>query len=288
MHQEKETETCNYCMPKFCRNSQNGDFEICQYGVSYIKLENQIFTREPNISVSTIAKNLRHEINPILHSIIEQTSKVDNSLSTKKIDLQNPLSLVIGNTVILDNFIQMITGIHDFHASSSNISTKKINVKETLKYYYDVYSIIKEDGRTETLRFVNNIPENLFIHEYSDFIKYMIVILVDNAWKYSKSNTELIIDLKHIEGNYYQIDFINISSIIPDEFDLFKLGNKVLENSKGFGYGLYWLKMLIESYNQLNDTVEHNSLEILHRQEKIDKFTARQKFSLKNLNLKTY
>lgn len=288
MKQTEETETCNYCFSKFCKNSQDGDFDICQYGVSFVKINNEIFTREPKISVSTIAKNLRHEINPILHSIIEQTTKIDNTLSTKIIQLSNPLSLIIGNTVILDNFIQMITGIHDFHSTSTNISSKKINVKDSIKYYYDVYSLIKEDGRTETLKLNSKIPNNFFIHELSDFIKYMFVIIIDNAWKYSKSNTELTINLNHKALNYYDLDFINVSSIIPSDFNLFKLGNKVLENSKGFGYGLYWIKMLAHSYNELLNSEKEYKLEVIHNQEIIDKFTAVQKFTIKNLSLRDY
>lgn len=285
MEQIQETETCNYCLSKFCKESNDGDFDICQYGVSYINLKEKIITREAKISVSTIAKNLRHEINPILQSIIEQTSKLDHNLSTKIIDLSNPLSLIIGNTVILDNFIQMITGIHDFHSTSTNISNKKINLSSTVDYYYDVYSIIKEESRNETLCLKNLIPNNLYINELSDFIKYMIVILIDNAWKYSINNSDLKISVSQVKEQYYNVEFCNISSIIPQDFNIFKLGNKVFENSKGFGYGLYWIIMLKETFNQLNGVDNDYPLDIIHQQEVIDKYTAKQKFIIKNLKL---
>lgn len=275
--------TCHNCQSKVCKNTEDGTFDICQYGVSYLNRNGYIETKEPKIPLSTIAKNLRHEINPILQSIIEQTTIMDPNLSTKTIYLNNPLSIIIGSTVILDNFIQMITGVHEFHSTPSNISQKAINLKNVINHYFTIYSIIKEEGRTEKLSINNLIDEKYIVEKYSDFIIYMIVILIDNAWKYSTNNSTLTVNLVKISDVFFNIEIINQSKKIPSTLNLFEMGAKADENSKGFGYGLYWIKTLENSYNTLH---EDNKLEITHEQIESKNNLSFQKFTIKNIILK--
>ncbi|MGV1012923.1 MAG: hypothetical protein ACOYBS_10785 [Flavobacterium sp.] len=278
--------TCHNCQAKPCRQTEDQTFDICQYGVSFLNRGGYVETKEPKIPLSTIAKNLRHEINPILQCIIEQTTILDSNLSTKTIFLNNPLSIIIGNTVILDNFIQMITGVHEFHSTPSNISQKAFKLKDMINYYFTVYSIIKEEGRTEKLSINNLIDEKYFVEKYSDFIKYILVILIDNAWKYSINNSTLTVNIVKISNEYYNLEIVNQSKRIPDDLSIFKLGIKADENSKGFGYGLYWIKTLESSYNTLFENNEDNKLQIVHEQIASKTNLSFQKFTIKNINLK--
>ena len=229
---------------------------------------------------------MRHEINPILQSIIEQTTILDSNLSTKTIFLNNPLSIIIGNTVILDNFIQMITGVHEFHSTPSNISQKAFKLKDIINYYFTVYSIIKEEGRSEKLTINNLINEKYYVEKYSDFIKYILVILIDNAWKYSIINSTLTVNLINIGNEFYNLEIVNQSKKIPSKLNIFEMGTKADENSKGFGYGLYWIKTLENSYNTLLESNEENKLEIVHNQIESKTNLSFQKFTIKNINLK--
>lgn len=278
--------TCHNCQAKPCRQTEDNTFDICQYGVSFVNRNGQVETKEPKIPLSTIAKNLRHEINPILQSIIEQTTILDSNLSTKTIFLDRPLSIIIGNTVILDNFIQMITGVHEFHSTPSNISQKSYKLRDMISYYFTVYSIIKEEGRTEKLSINNLIDEKYFVEKYSDFIKYILVILIDNAWKYSTNNSTLTVNLVKINNDYYNIEIVNQSKKIPNGLNIFDMGIKVDENSKGFGYGLYWIKTLENSYNTLFENNNDIKLEIVHEQILSKTNLSFQKFTIKNINLK--
>ena len=61
------------------------------------------------------------------------------------------------------------------------------------------------------------------------------------------------------------------------------MGAKADENSKGFGYGLYWIKTLENSYNTLH---EDNKLEITHEQIESKNNLSFQKFTIKNIILK--
>ncbi|RAR75688.1 histidine kinase [Flavobacterium aciduliphilum] len=278
--------TCYNCHSKPCKQTKNDTFDICQYGVSFVNRHGNIEKKEPKIPLSTIAKNLRHEINPILQSIIEQATILDPNLSTKIISLDKPLSIIIGNTVILDNFIQMITGVHEFHSTPSNISQKPINLKNVIEYYFGIYSIIKENDRAENITLNNLINRDYTIEFYSDFIKYIIVILIDNIWKYSTNNSTVTISVVNKKKDSYNIEFTNQSNYIPNNINLFEMGSKVNENSKGFGFGLYWIKTLEDSYNNLIQNTTENRLLISHEQILTKKNTAFQKFKIENINLK--
>lgn len=279
------TFTCISCSSKFCEKQQEGTFDICQYGISFLKRKGVIETREPKVPLSTIAKNLRHEINPILQTIIQQASFVDPTLSTKVIDTENPTSLIIGSTIVLDNFIQMITGVHEFHSSPTTLTSKKINLKSLIDLNYTAYGIIKENGRTKNLRLNNHIPNNFFISQYPDFIKYILVVLIDNAWKYSIDNSTLTVNINRISTNNYRLKLTNKSKIIPVGVNIFELGTKVDESSKGFGYGLHWVKTLENNYNELLQNDENEYFEVVHNQINSEGGLSFQEFILENIKI---
>lgn len=277
------TFTCFNCNSKFCKNTDDGTFEICQYGISFLNKNGRIEVREPKVPVSTIAKNLRHEINPILQTIIQEATIIDPTLSTKKIDLANPLSKIVGSAVILDNFIQMITGVHEFHSTPS-VSSKKINLYNLINNYFIIYSIIKEEGRTKNLDINNLIPKDIFITENSDYITYMVSILIDNAWKYSIDNSTFTVNIKRIENEYWEIKFTNKSKSIPNNIDIFSLGSKVEKESKGFGYGLNWIKDLEANYNERIEK-EKFRFKISHNQLTPKRDHSFQEFVLNNVKI---
>ncbi len=277
------TFTCFNCNSKVCKDTNDGTFEICQYGISFLNRKGNIEVREPKIPLSTIAKNLRHEINPILQTIIQQVSIIDPTLSTKKIELQKPLSKIIGSTVILDLFIQMITGVHEFHSVPST-SSKKIYLHHLINNFYDIYSIIEEEGRTNNLQINNLIPKDLIITKNSDFIQYMVSILIDNAWKYSLNNSTLTINYKRISDKNISISFNNKSKTIPEYLNIFEMGTKVEKDSKGFGYGLNWIKDLEVNYNtSLN--INKEKFIITHKQLTPEKDFSFQSFELNNIKI---
>ncbi|MCL6267445.1 hypothetical protein [Flagellimonas myxillae] len=235
------------------------------YGVSFFNRDGTVETKEPKVPLSTISKNLRHEINPILQTIIQQAVKLDESLSTREIDLKNPLSVIIGSTVILDNFIQMITGVHEFHSSPALKSNKRIGLKYLIEHYFTLYTIIQEEGRAKNLSLVNNISDKHYINECSDFVEYILAIFIDNAWKYSEDNSRLNVNLKTVGEKKPKLIFTNVSKTIPSNINIFESGSKVNKDSKGFGYGLRWAKDLEANYNALvkgNDEFKINHVQV--------------------------
>lgn len=187
----KKAFTCLSCSSRFCEKSEEGEFNICQYGVAYLKRNGVMETKEPAVPLSTISRNLRHEINPILQGIVELACELDENLSTRRIDPDNELSLIVGSTIVIDNFIQMITGVHEFHSTPSNAAYKRKNLSSLIDFNFQTYRIIKENGRAKDLILENKVDKNIVIEKCSDFIEYIIAVLIDNAWKYSLDNSTL-------------------------------------------------------------------------------------------------
>jgi len=277
--------TCLSCASKFCEKTESGTFDICQYGISFLNNSDSIIKKEPKVPLSTIAKNLRHEINPILQAIVQQASTLDNTLSTKNIDPKKPLSLIIGSTVILDNFIQMITGVHEFHSSPTNLQSKKISLKSIIDANYHTYGIIKEEGRTKFLKFNNHVPANYYVHYCSDFIKYILAVLIDNAWKYSIDNSTLTININHVREDLYRLKITNKSNSIPDSINIFEFGTKADKESKGFGYGLNWIKTLEANYNLSMQNRINSEFRINHNQITSEAGLSFQEFVLENIKI---
>jgi len=295
---------CLGCFSRECENSVAGSFEVCKYGIAYYNNNSKIERKEPLLPIAKISKNLRHEINPVLQTIIDQATQMNPHLSTKEIDVNDPLSVIIGATVILDIFIQMITGVNEFHYSTEPINQmkKSYNLRSLIQNYYNIYSILKENERSKNLKLALVVNPNLVLSICSDFINYIIAVLIDNAWKYSSENSVLSVNTTNLRNKVFEenknqttdntrillvdLVFTNYSKRLPDDLKLYDLGAKANTESKGFGFGLYWAKNLEFHYNDLINELpgEQDRLQIIHEQvDSNNEGYAYQKFTLKNL-----
>jgi hypothetical protein len=81
------------------------------------------------------------------------------------------------------------------------------------------------------------------------------------------------------------ISFINFSQPIPRDLDIFARGAKGDIQAEGFGYGLYWGRILVDYYNrQLGRTM--SPLELTHTQTLREGGLAEQVFILANADVK--
>ncbi|PQJ78515.1 ATP-binding protein [Polaribacter porphyrae] len=177
----------------------------------------------------------------------------------------------------------MITGVHEFHSTPS-VSSKKVNLHALIYNLFTIYSIIKEESRTKNLSLNNLVSNDIFINLNSDYITYMVSILIDNAWKYSIENSTLTINIKKINDKNWELKFTNKSKSIPQNINIFEQGTKVDKESKGFGYGLNWIKVLESSYNDRIEK-EDSNFEITHNQLTPNSEHSFQEFILKNLRI---
>ncbi len=112
--QSKQPDECISCSHKSCRNTEPGTLDICDYGIAHFNDGGQIKKKKESVTMRHIAANLRHELDKVLQFIINEAVEIDGALSLKAIDTANPASRIVGATVILDNFIEMVSGVYDF------------------------------------------------------------------------------------------------------------------------------------------------------------------------------
>ncbi len=100
----------------------------------------------------------------------------------------------------------------------------------------------------------DNIENNLFLQGDSTQLKQLITILLDNACKYSKQNTEITVDLLKNQRNIVLM-VSNIGSNLSDEdlnhiFERFyRVEDSRAREQGGYGLGLSIAQSIIESHN---------------------------------------
>ncbi|MCW7502319.1 histidine kinase [Leptospira soteropolitanensis] len=229
-----------------------GTLDICEYGVVCYVKPSKIEKLDPYITLRNLSTNLRHEINPILSLILQETNKLDPNLSTAMIDLEKPSNRIVGAVLIIDMMIQMISGVNDFQPGEvKHTSTSKYPLTPILRKYFSIHAILKNAYRAENLELRIESDRNFLIQKGGDNIEYIFNILFDNIWKYSISNTEVLVTIIHKEKNIFDISVKNESKQISDGLEIFSLGIKGDNTSKGFGFGLSWARTLINHYNNM-------------------------------------
>ena len=143
----------NRCRDKSCEQSPKGTVSVCPYGIFFYNDGRQVIKREPHVSVQNLSSNLRHVVNPILNSIVENVNKLDHDLSVRSIDPAHVPSKILALTVILDHFIKMIAGVSQFYPVEleGSETTKSDSILNIVIRYFKVYSILESADRAENL-----------------------------------------------------------------------------------------------------------------------------------------
>jgi len=240
--------------------------------------------KEESVTLRHISHNLRHELHKVLQIIVAEASLIDPTVSTKEIELDKPASKIVGATVIIDQFIEMIAGVNEFHPSShysANLN-KQSNLLKMLSKYSKVFSLILNTRRSKNIKFDFDVDKKTNITFASHIIEYIISIMMDNIWKYSLNESTATISTRANNNSDIELKFTNVSKPISHSEKIFDKGFQSKNESEGFGYGLYWAQVLIQHYNDLS---KRNSdfLELVHAQQEIDNEKAQQIFIIRNL-----
>jgi hypothetical protein len=249
-----------------------------------VRIGDKLLRREALVPLRHISTNLRHAINPVLNLIVEEINNLDPTLSIRRIDPSTKYGRVVAATVIIDMFVQMITSVNEFRPSSAGFhQDRQMRFCNVIRKYHGIYSILKNVRRNPNLGLVLQLPETLCVEYSTELYEYLVSILMDNAWKYSKHNTGLTVRSTIRNSSKVDIEFINTSAPLPLNVDIFSKGYKADEHSDGFGYGLHWARILTDFYNHLHSGLP-DGLEISHRQVIVDNGEATQVFTLHNVD----
>ncbi|ENO1896856.1 sensor histidine kinase [Vibrio vulnificus] len=275
---------CIRCASKDCEKSEIDTFDFCQYGVAFYNTGSVIKKKEESVTLRHISHNLRHELHKVLQTIVAEASRIDPTVSTKVVELDKPASKIVGATVIIDQFIEMIAGVNEFHPSShysANLD-KKTSLLKILDKYSKVFSLIVNTRRSKNLNFYFDVHKETKITFASHIIEYIISIMMDNIWKYSIDSSTATISAVRNKNDDVTLMFTNISKPIIDSKAIFEKGFQSNSESEGFGYGLYWAQVLTQHYNVLSKRTS-DILELVHEQQILDGDKAKQIFIIRNL-----
>ena len=275
---------CIRCPSKDCEKSEIDTFDFCQYGVAFYNTGSVIKKKEESVTLRHISHNLRHELQKVLQTIVAEASRIDPTVSTKIVELDKPASKIVGATVIIDQFIEMIAGVNEFHPRShysANLD-KKTNLFKIIDKYSKVFSLIVNTRRSKNIHFDLDVHKKTNITFASHMIEYIISIMIDNIWKYSIDSSTATVSAVKSKNDDITLNFTNISKPIVDSEAIFEKGFQSKNESEGFGYGLYWAQVLIQHYNELSKRTS-DLLELAHEQQIIDSEKAKQIFTIRNL-----
>ena len=188
--------------------------------------------------------NSFHEIRPLNARIKSTISMMKSILGTLKKDLTEEYKLLKNHLYAIDNSSRLISNrmnLRDFLTNPSLATQgnkKKINIKNEIKSIANMY---KYHLRKEKVSLNVNTNRNIQITTYESF-KIVLYVIIENAIKYSPSNTAQSIDV--IIENENKIVVSSLGPKIHEKeknriFEEFKRGEEAVEYCQGSGTGLY-------------------------------------------------
>ncbi|MEK9507679.1 hypothetical protein WI460_05655 [Gemmatimonadota bacterium Y43] len=280
--------TCIPCRQRPCESESAIGMDLCPYGIVYRRdPDGRIVRAEPTVPVRHLAGNLRHEINPLLAFIMNEANRLDPTATTRAIDAGDPVGRILGATLILDDTIQMISGVHEMHLLVEPRSARdSIVLQRIVRNRFEIYSLLEGAGRSKRLVLEERSRNEMSLSFGVPIIEYVIAVLLDNVWKFSLADTPVTVVVSNRGGGLAQLRIQNVGQPIPESLDPFGLGNKADATSRGFGYGLYWARLLVDRYNAALD--DDGPPLALEREEIIQRSVrAIHSFSLENIRVDT-
>ena len=143
--------------------------------------------------------------------------------------------------------IEDLLVIPDIEGARLNFNMQNIPINSVIE---SAIMLVKNDSRKEI---VNNIKDSVIeIVADSDRIEQVFVNLIENAIKYSKGDTPVILDYE-IQEEYLVVSVKNDYDVIPREklktlFDKFtRVDDSTTRTTRGTGLGLFIVKGLVEA-----------------------------------------
>jgi hypothetical protein len=278
-------------------------FSVCPYGVAWINNNGCVERKEAPLNFQTIARNIRHNIGPLIAFIQNETIKLDKQIRFSEIKTDETAGRIAGATVAINHFIRVLAGIMDLHPIWTDQKTNhEQDIYSAIDKYYMIFSMFESRNRPKNLKKEIQISRNIFVNDDHQIFDSIFAVLSDNIWKHSinKSVFKVTSTVATAGEDYINLVFTNRSSAIPEQicdniFDMGSKGNNS-HDSFGFGFGLHWAKLIVDYYNikkfekaaPVTNPDEMNKyrkteLALVHKQKPIDDDLCTQEFVILNL-----
>lgn len=199
---------------------------------------------------SNMIDTVSHEFRTPLTSIQGYTSRLlRQDIEIDEETKQKSLRIIKRQAERLKRMIEDILVIPDIEGERLSFNTVSTSISSVIE---NSIMLVKNDSNKEI---INNIAENpTLVLADMDRIEQVFVNLIENAIKYGKENSSIILDCEENDGKLI-VSVKNDYDIIPREklktlFDKFtRVDDSTTRTTRGTGLGLYIVKGLVEAMN---------------------------------------
>ena len=234
-------------------------FEIVFLGNEFNKMVSQIHKshvqlnkknkelKQLNEFRSNMIDTVSHEFRTPLTSIQGYTSRLlRQDIEIDEETKQKSLKVIKKQAERLKRMIEDLLVIPDIEGARLNFDNKPVLISSVIE---NSVMLVKNDANKEI---INNLSEcDLEVIADNDRIEQVFVNLIENAIKYGKENSPIILDYEKKEGKI-AISIKNDYDVIPREklktlFEKFtRVDDSTTRTTRGTGLGLYIVKGLVE------------------------------------------
>ena len=218
---------------------------------SYIQLKEQnVKLEQLNEFRSNLIDTVSHELRTPLTSIQGYTSRLlRTDIQIDEETRQKSLRIIKRQSERLKRLIEDLLVIPDIERDRIRVSLEPVWISDTVN---NAITLVKNDAGKEI---INNLSEDFpLVIADKDRAEQVVVNLLENAIKYSRENTPIIISGEfHAEQATISIE--NQCDKIPEKkletlFEKFiRIDDKTTRTTRGTGLGLFIVKGLVEAMN---------------------------------------
>ena len=221
---------------------------VSQIHKSYIQLKKKNKElKQLNEFRSNMIDTVSHEFRTPLTSIQGYTSRLlRQDIEIDEETKQKSLKIIKKQAERLTRMVEDILVIPDLEKSTFNFDIKPVSLDDMIE---NAIMLVKNDSQKVI---VNNINvANLQVYADSDRLEQVFVNLIENAIKYSKENSNIILD-SELRKDKIVVSVRNDYDVIPREklktlFDKFtRIDDSTTRTTRGTGLGLFIVKGLVE------------------------------------------
>ena len=199
---------------------------------------------------SNMIDTVSHEFRTPLTSILGYTSRLlRQDIQIDEETKQKSLKVIKKQSERLKRMIEDLLVIPDIEGARLNVNPVNVPINNAIE---NSIMLVRNDSNKEIINNIENC--NIEILADNDRIEQVFVNLIENAIKYAKDDTPIVLDYE-IQNETLVVSVKNEYDIIPREklktlFDKFtRVDDSTTRTTRGTGLGLFIVKGLVEAMN---------------------------------------
>lgn len=220
-----------------------------EINLSYSKLakQNEELERLDNFR-SNLIDTVSHEFRTPLTSIKGYTSRLlRHDITINEATLNKSLKIIKQQSDRLSRMVEDLLVIPDIEGAKINMRIEPVNVAEALEL--SLLSVKNIENR----EVINNAADkDIWVSADKDRFEQVLINIIENANKYGKEGTPIIIDTINVRGKVTVIlknsaDYIDRKTIQKLFEKFVRLDDKTTRTTRGTGLGLFIVKGLLKA-----------------------------------------